>query len=101
MKLWPVKFQPGTPMFGNANPDNPTALRLRQRGHEISDGIDEMGGIVVRGPATGAVMAVGAGRAHAAVAAVADALVCQVAADRQGPEGSVVGLVQTPLARKS
>jgi RHS repeat-associated protein len=61
MKLWRVKLKPGTPTFANANPDSPTALRLRQRGYEISDGVDEMGGIVVSGLATGAVMAVGAG----------------------------------------
>jgi hypothetical protein len=61
MKLWPVKLQPGTPTFAAANPDSPTALALRQRGWEVSDGIDEMGGIVVNGLATGAVMAVGAG----------------------------------------
>jgi hypothetical protein len=43
-----TKLAPGTPTFGNANPDWPSAAALRNRGHEISDGIDEMvGGIML------------------------------------------------------
>ena len=63
MKLWPVKLQPRTSRFGNANPQSAAGMALRMRGGEVADGLDDMGGIVVSGVATGAMMAVAAGRA--------------------------------------